>query len=116
MKRMMYTLGIVGAVGLGILAATAFKPAEVVPANDDIVLVRATIGSSAWSKILISYGDTNTEVIKLASFDPQNFVSNNETIAATLNRIKGEGYELVGTSGGGAGTGFVIQNYVFNKK
>ena len=85
------------------------------PKSGDILVVRNTIGAAAWSKIVTTYPDGETEVIKLANFDPQNFVNNNELLTEQLNKVQNEGYKLVGTSGGGAGGGFVISYYVFEK-
>ena len=117
MKRTIFTVALTLFITTAIFAFFAFKSAAPAPAGgSDIVVVQATLGSSSWSKILISYGDANTEVVKMATFDPQNFVSNNETLAATLNRMVKEGYEMVGTSGGGAGNGFIVSTYIFKKK
>ena len=96
-------------------APTAAPAVPGAPKSGDILVVRNTIGSAAWSKIVTTYPDGKTEVIKLANFDPQNFVNNNELLTEQLNKVQNEGYKLVGTSGGGAGGGFVISYYVFEK-
>ena len=102
------------ALCLGVLSFFAFTP-EAPAKSGDILIVRATMGSTAWSKVMITYPEGSTEVIKLATFDPQNFVSNQEKIVEILNRVQKEGYSLIGTSGGGAGSGFVCNYWTFAK-
>ena len=95
--------------------ATVAPSAPSAPKSGDILVIRNTIGSGAWSRIMTTYPDGKTEVIKLGNFDPQNFVNNNELLTQQLNKVRKEGYKLVGTNGGGAGGGFAVSYYLFEK-
>lgn len=118
MKRSILTLAAGIVLGLGTISLFAFKaqPDPAITKSGDICIVRTTMGSSAWSKVITTYPDGTTEVVKLANFDPQNFVHNNETVTQQLNKVRSEGYRLIGTNGGGAGGGFVVAHYIFEKQ
>lgn len=108
--------GLLLTAGIFTLNAATPEPAAPAAKPGDICVVRNTIGSAAWSKILTTYPDGSTEVVKLSNFDPQNFVHNNEVLTEVLNKVTDEGYKLVSTNGGGSGGGFVISYYVFEKQ
>ena len=98
MKKSILTLALGGLMGMAAVGLFAFQPdaattavptpeaepvaatAPAAPKSGDILVVRNSIGAAAWSRILTTYPDGKTEVIKLSNFDPQNFVNNNEML------------------------------------
>ena len=84
MKKSILTLALGAMLGLGAMSLFAFQPDGATtaapepeptavpgaPKSGDILVVRNTIGAAAWSRIMTTYPDGKTEVIKLSNFDP----------------------------------------------
>lgn len=88
--------------------------------NENVFIVVRTLEAVnliIQSKITVSDGTTILKTIPLNPMRSKNENENIIKIVIGLNELKNKGYTLVSSNGGGGNSdGFVIMNYIFEKK